>query len=293
MSQCRARILRRRLPFGDGSHYFYLEDRCSYRTDSPGDTYCRACAGKDPLCRAQLSRKYDHGLVDGPIPVASRVYGGEWFAYYSKVYGAPTAEHLRQARAAADSLKRGDDEEDTEEMLGANKKLLRLPPKPREQSKAAVEARKRKLQGELAGAGATAPSVETPESLTRRFVEEPDDDPPIAQEVVEVVFRPFMRGGVKYWREDGGGDGGGGGGGGGGGDGGGAPRLFLREREGCIGEYAGRWNTELRVVEAPEETYPIADSESESDSSSTSSTSSDTSSTSDTEEAPEATAGDD
>ena len=80
------------LRFADGKHVFYAEQRCT-RT-------FHAITDADVLCQVCRDSKYTviNGLVSGPIPHVSHMYGGAWYNKKVLIWGEPSAEHLAIAK---------------------------------------------------------------------------------------------------------------------------------------------------------------------------------------------------
>jgi len=80
------------LRFADGKHVFYAEQRCprSFSAITDADILCQHCR----------SSKYTliNGLVTGPIPHVSHMYGGEWYKKKILTWGEPSAAHLAIAK---------------------------------------------------------------------------------------------------------------------------------------------------------------------------------------------------
>jgi hypothetical protein len=104
MATCQARIARGKVAFGNGKNYFYLEGRCG-RPSAAATATCDLCSNKNPKCRTMDSRQFNHGLVSEPIPAASHIYGGEWYAKNVEIYGQPSERILELAVAAAEKSK--------------------------------------------------------------------------------------------------------------------------------------------------------------------------------------------
>lgn len=81
--------------FGDGRHKFYLEFRCD-RPCLKGLEVCAKCAEKSTTS-LQHSRKFNHGLINEPIPDQSHIYGGKWYHEGVRKWGAPPSEIIEFA----------------------------------------------------------------------------------------------------------------------------------------------------------------------------------------------------
>jgi hypothetical protein len=83
--------------FHDGKHRFYVEYRCD-KVAIPHTELCNRCTDRtnDKL---QSSGKFDHGLVTGPIPDYSHMYGGNWYHAACNEWGAPPQETIQEVEA--------------------------------------------------------------------------------------------------------------------------------------------------------------------------------------------------
>jgi len=79
MAQCIGRIAKVDgiYHFANGKNRFYVEYRCP-KTAVPHTQLCTRCTdrGRDKI---QSSGKFDHGLITGPIPDHSHMYGGKYY----------------------------------------------------------------------------------------------------------------------------------------------------------------------------------------------------------------------
>jgi len=79
MAQCIGRIAKVDgiYHFANSKNRFYVEYRCS-KTAVPHTQLCTRCTdrGRDKI---QSSGKFDHGLITGPIPDHSHMYGGKYY----------------------------------------------------------------------------------------------------------------------------------------------------------------------------------------------------------------------
>lgn len=92
--QCVARRPNERLQFGDGTHYFYTEERCTKKTDS---RLCKKCTGSKNV--------EDHGTVTDPLPPLSHIYESTWYDLKCRVYGSPSKENMAKAKKAQDEAR--------------------------------------------------------------------------------------------------------------------------------------------------------------------------------------------
>ena len=88
MSHCMSRITREdtKLPFGDGKHWFYLEEVCGQPTNSQ---QCDKCQKR--TTNVQSSRKFDHGIVGSLYTDISHLFGSPWYLSKVLAYGEPAA----------------------------------------------------------------------------------------------------------------------------------------------------------------------------------------------------------
>lgn len=103
---CIARITseKLRLPFGDGEHYFYMENVCNNGCDD-GEV-CELCLVKSNT-NVQASRRFDHGVITGDISPKSHIYDGPWYHTKVKAYGEPAKEVLELAMEAQKKARSG------------------------------------------------------------------------------------------------------------------------------------------------------------------------------------------
>jgi hypothetical protein len=102
---CIARITseKLRLPFGDGEHYFYMENVCNNGCD--GDI-CELCLAKSNT-NVQGSRRFDHGVITGDISPKSHIYDSRWYKTKVEAYGEPTKDVLELAMDAQKKARSG------------------------------------------------------------------------------------------------------------------------------------------------------------------------------------------
>jgi hypothetical protein len=81
--------------FSDGKHRFYIAYRCSNQSLAHSNC-CSRCVdrGTDKI---QSSGKFDHGLITGPIPDHSHMYGGKWYHDGCITWGPPLPDAVRIA----------------------------------------------------------------------------------------------------------------------------------------------------------------------------------------------------
>lgn len=81
--------------FSDGKHRFYIAYRCSNQSLAHSNC-CSRCVdrGTDKI---QSSGKFDHGLITGPIPDHSHMYGGKWYRDGCITWGPPLPDAVRIA----------------------------------------------------------------------------------------------------------------------------------------------------------------------------------------------------
>lgn len=81
--------------FSDGKHRFYIAYRCLNQSLAHSNC-CSRCVdrGTDKI---QSSGKFDHGLITGPIPDHSHMYGGKWYRDGCITWGPPLPDAVRIA----------------------------------------------------------------------------------------------------------------------------------------------------------------------------------------------------
>lgn len=96
MNYCHARHCDKWLYFpGEKPVRFYRPYRCG-EDALPGELLCAKCKTVTPA-KTQLSRGFNHGLIDDLIPPKSHAYGGEWYLSMVAKYGEPAKEVLAEA----------------------------------------------------------------------------------------------------------------------------------------------------------------------------------------------------
>lgn len=110
-TRCMARITHEHSAqqFGNGRNKFYLEYRCPLPRFRDG-LVCVKCLEKKST-GAQDSRTFQHGLINGPIPDGSHIFGGHWYWSHVNKWGKPeqafidfALEHRREARGMYDMV---------------------------------------------------------------------------------------------------------------------------------------------------------------------------------------------
>jgi hypothetical protein len=79
----------------DGKHRFYLEYRCTNKPNV-GTELCTRCTGRT-ADKIQSSGKYDHGVMTGPIPDHSHIYGSAWYHTACTSWGLPSQDLIELA----------------------------------------------------------------------------------------------------------------------------------------------------------------------------------------------------
>ena len=110
--------------FSDSHHKFYLEFRCN-RPCLKNMDCCAKCAEKSDT-KLQISRKFNHGNVNEPIPDNSHIFGGKWYYEAAKKWSPPPSEIIEFALAYQKEA-RGDfvvEQPDYDELSKAKKQYL-------------------------------------------------------------------------------------------------------------------------------------------------------------------------
>jgi hypothetical protein len=103
---CDARLAKKGyyITFGNKKGRCYLEFRCSKKTTQPSGL-CTSCETKNPNCRTQDTRTFEHGRVWEPIPEKSHIFGGQWYYENQEKNGEPLSvdveaalKHQKEAR---------------------------------------------------------------------------------------------------------------------------------------------------------------------------------------------------
>ncbi len=95
---CMARMTNEKiaLRFGDNRHNFHVELRCN-KPVIPGNNVCGICIYRSPTYHTHGSRRFDHGLVNEPIPDHSHIFGGKWYTKRIADYGEPSQLSINKA----------------------------------------------------------------------------------------------------------------------------------------------------------------------------------------------------
>lgn len=171
---CQARItsLLQKLPFGDGKHYFYIENVCGNGCEG---SICMKCSTKKEKA-LQTSRTFDHGLITEPYKEKSHMFDSPWYHKHLKMYGEPLEENLIKARAAQEKAKKG---------------TFTPVLKPVE-TNTVKKVRKLKKPTPKPTIVTTIPDPCLPPVETM-------DEPLIVKEVLDIILRPKTIGDTKVW----------------------------------------------------------------------------------------------
>ncbi len=84
-------------PFGDETHYFYVEKVCN--EEAIDETHlCRKCSQKSDATRTQASRQFDHGFIGGEYTEKSHIYDSPWYHDHVALWGEPRPEIVQYAK---------------------------------------------------------------------------------------------------------------------------------------------------------------------------------------------------
>ena len=174
MEQCISRVTNEedKVLFGDGKHYFYLENRCVKNAVSNG--FCKSCSVKTAT-KTQGARFFNHGTIDQPITENSHIFDGPWYTQSVRTYGEPTAHTIEKAMEAQKKARGGKVIE-----------KMAVVEKPR-------KGRPKKIP---------VTPIETTQVIPIEKMIETMDEPLEVKEVITVVLRPFTYGSNIYWRDE-------------------------------------------------------------------------------------------
>lgn len=104
---CEARIAKKGhfIQFGNKKGRCFLEFRCDKPATETG--LCANCSNKNPNCRTQDTRTFEHGRVWEPLPEKSQIYGGPWYYKNIEINGKPTADDLEKAIKHQQTARKG------------------------------------------------------------------------------------------------------------------------------------------------------------------------------------------
>lgn len=95
---CDARLAKKGyyITFGNKKGRCYLEFRCGKKTTQTSGL-CTSCETKNPNCRTQDTRTFEHGRVWEPIPEKSHIFGGQWYYENQEKNGEPLSGDIETA----------------------------------------------------------------------------------------------------------------------------------------------------------------------------------------------------
>jgi len=103
---CESRLAKKGyyISFGNKKGRCYLEFRCNKKANSTSGL-CTSCETKNPNCRTQDTRTFQHGRVWEPIPEKSQIFGSSWYYESLEKNGEPLSvdietalQHQKEAR---------------------------------------------------------------------------------------------------------------------------------------------------------------------------------------------------
>ena len=236
---CLARITEEalKLPFGDGKHYFYMENVCGNGCDTD---LCNKCISKSTT-NVQGSRKIDHGLVNGAYSSVTHIFDSPWYMKKVGTYGQPSKEVLEQAMEAQKKARAGKkvsamQSSSSSSSLSSASVCTSVPSTPTK--KAAPRKKAAAPVTPVASSNVVEqlnhPVIQKVSSDAKQI--ESTDEPLCLMGVTRVVIRPFTHNDVTYWRDSE------------------REKIYRRMKDGRRGEYLGRWNSRLEqiVKDAPD-----------------------------------------
>lgn len=219
--QCKARITleKYKQKFGDGKHYFYPSLQCSEAVEN-GHIVCNKCGtDKGSEYREQGSRRFDHGVIDGPITPNSHIYGGEWYQANVKKYLEPSNATIIQLKQFQTNIEFGYKVNITNSILDT------MPPKKRSvQSSVSLSQLSDRPQTpppmKIKRKPAAAKQTGT---IIAKFIER-DMTEIIPDKVEHVIVSKFTHGSQSFYRDFT------------------KDKIYKLESEGVVGVYIGRWD---------------------------------------------------
>lgn len=171
---CQSRItsILSKLPFGDGKHYFYMENVCGNGCEG---SICVKCSVKKEKA-LQTSRTFDHGLITEAYKEKSHLFDTPWYHKHLKAYGEPLEENLIKARAAQENAKTGTFTPVQKPIEDATVKKIKKLKKP-----------------------TPKPTIVTTIPEPCLVPVETMDEPLSVKDIVEVILRPKTIGDTKVW----------------------------------------------------------------------------------------------
>jgi hypothetical protein len=97
-SLCEARLAKKGyyINFGNKKGRCYLEFRCNKKAEQTSGL-CTSCQTKNPNCRTQDTRTFQHGRVWEPIPEKSQIFGSPWYYESLEKNGEPLSTDIETA----------------------------------------------------------------------------------------------------------------------------------------------------------------------------------------------------
>jgi hypothetical protein len=234
--RCYARTTseKNKLQFGDNKHHFYLELRCEEKAIK-GKFACYKCLAKNPECRTQSSKQFDHGLITEPITETSHIYGSKWYYDSIKSYGEPTRESVEYA----EQFSRECADPDKHKGSPPIKEVSAMPPKKGTTSTKRTTASSSQSKGSSTSTSSSSSSSSDGRrrdkpSTTAVYIEN-NIDITIVEEVEYVKLKEIEYSGKKYYMTSD------------------KNQVYVKGINGSIGSYQGRWSEELsKIEESPE-----------------------------------------
>jgi hypothetical protein len=223
MTQCIGRIAKVDgiCHFRNGKNRFYLEYRCPKKV-VPDTQLCTRCTdrGRDKI---QSSGKFDHGLVTGPIPDYSHMYGGTYYEESARKWLispenlAIAQEHQRIARQGLIPLV-PEEEAEAKVEVKAEAKVEVIEEKVNTivLAKPKIKPVKRKPKNEIV--------LPTPMTIVASHLEEKEEVDLEDYEFEYVSLKPFEHQDISYFREPK------------------KNKIFERKKD-VIGPYIGRYDS--------------------------------------------------
>lgn len=222
---CLARITSEdlRLPFGDGKHWFYMENVCRNGCD---EDMCEKCSKKTDT-NIQGSRRFKHGLVSGSYTSETHIFDSPWYKKALKSYGEPLPEILEKAM-------------DAQKRSRAGKKvappIVQEPVLSEEKEEKPIKEKKSRGRPKKVIEIVQAPVVKEKiiQKVSKDALVESMDDPLEVTDVIQVILKRLKYSGTEYWHDAD------------------REKIYSKGVDGKKGAYVGRWTGTIIDKDIPD-----------------------------------------
>jgi len=226
--------------YKDGKEKFtiFTEFRCPNPVEGALKV-CQGCSNKLPMHKYQSNQKCDHGLVGGPYPADSKLYGSPY--YLNCIKNGFTILEADECRAKEAMSIAGST------MPKKTSDLIEGPPK---ESKSQPELKQEKVKvkatvKKIIKVKTSIPVIETPAveptsvAVIKPIMVESTEAPITVEEIIRVKVKKVRHQGKDYYFDRN------------------SCKLYVASANG-VGKYAGRYNEETNVLNT---SYPDSDEE--------------------------------